>query len=69
LKFLIEQLIREMRRFIAVIFFAALAIADQDAVSVGDYSEEYDPAFFRITGGTRAKPRSVPSFVALQGIF
>jgi hypothetical protein len=66
-----------MKGFIVsiLIFFIALSKAEQEneEVSVGDYSEgdysEDNLDLFRITGGTRAKPRLVPSYVALQIYF
>lgn len=57
-----------MKSFIFVILFITSAIAEHEEVLVGDYSEsgEEHLGFMRITGGTKAKPRIVPSYVALQ---
>lgn len=48
-----------MKVFIVVILFIALAAAD-------DKFGESISGFLRITGGTKAKPKLVPSFVGLQ---
>jgi secreted trypsin-like serine protease len=53
---------------ILIIFMVLAAALAQNAVEVGDYYEEIS-SFLRVTGGTKAKNRIVPSFVALQIYF
>lgn len=55
-----------MRQLIFGILLALALAKEEEAISVGDYSEEYYTDFLRITGGVAAKPKMVPSYVALQ---
>lgn len=54
-------------KLIVATLLISVAMA-QDSVEVGDSLEEAS-SFLRITGGTKAKHRILPSFVALQIYF
>jgi hypothetical protein len=49
-----------------IVFLLSVVLA-QDAMDVGDYDDM--SSFGRVTGGQKAKYRSVPSFVALRIYF
>jgi hypothetical protein len=54
-------------KYFFVIFLLSVVLA-QDAYEVGDYDGEVS-SFLRVTGGSKAKYRIVPSFVALKIYF
>jgi hypothetical protein len=53
---------------ILITFLLASVAFAQNEVDVGDYEEEVS-AYLRVTGGSKAKHRIVPSFVALRIFF
>lgn len=57
-----------MRYFIVVIFLLSAVLA-QDTLDVDDDDGGEMSTFLRVTGGTRAKLRLVPSFVKLRIYF